>query len=296
VSPGRGEGAACAAGRAIKIFPPLLSARGYTASSHARPSQSGVGQGYTRVRAEPGGGDDGSIHRGAGVNASGGRRARAKRPREGGGMARERASRTLGPARAISPALFPSSPREPARVLSAAFASGGGRSQKPRPRGLRREVFELWRGAAKGDPVSILIGTLIGARSHFGLAFFVSFDFPDGFARRVGFARSCHGRLLPPSAFFSFPSVASRAFASRARTARDARRLTRTRRRHIARERHARASPARETSRRTRSRRSSATLRTAPRQLSEIPTVPGRRPPACRRRRARASGPSPPPP
>ena len=130
---------------------------------------------------------------------------------------------------------------------------------------------------------------------RFGI-FRFPFDFPDGFARRVGFARSCHGRLLPPSAFFSFPSVASRAFASRARTARDARRLTRTRRRHIARERHARASPARETSRRTRSRRSYATLRTAPRQLSEIPTVPGRRPPACRRRRARASGPSPPPP
>lgn len=175
VSPGRGEGAACAAGRAIKIFPPLLSARGYTASSHARPSQSGVGQGYTRVRAEAGGGDDGSIHRGAGVNASGGRRERAKRPREGGGMARERARRTLGPARAISPALFSSSPREPARVSSAAFASGGGggRWSRKTARG-RADFFEIRRGAAKGDPVSMLIGTLIGARSHFGLAFFVS--------------------------------------------------------------------------------------------------------------------------
>lgn len=207
VSPGRGEGAACAAGRAIKIFPPLLSARGYTASSHARPSQSGVGQGYTRVRAEAGGGDDGSIHhRGAGVNASGGRRARAKRPREGGGMARERARRTLGPARAISPALFSSSPREPARVLSAAFASGGGGGRgKPRPRGLRREVFESAR-RRKGDPVSILIGTLIGARSHFGLGFFVSVSNSpmDSRAESDSPARVTGG-LLPPSGVFLVP-------------------------------------------------------------------------------------------
>lgn len=227
---------------------------------------------------------------GAGLNAFGERRGQAKRRWEGRGMARERARRTLGPARAISPALFSSSPREPARVLIATFASVvekrgradfGARSSNP-------------RGAAKGNPVSILIGTLIGASSHFGYAFFVSLSLSPMNSRRVGFARSCHGRLLPPSAFFSFPSVARRAFASRARTARDARRLTRTRRRHIARERHARASSARETSRLTWSRRSSASSRTAPRQLSEIPTVPGRRPPWCRRCRARASGFSPP--
>ena len=85
-------------------------------------------------------------------------------------MARKRARRTLGPARAISPALFSSSPREPARVLIVTFASVvenrgradfGARSSNP-------------RGAAKGNPVSILIGTLIGASSHFGYAFFVS--------------------------------------------------------------------------------------------------------------------------
>lgn len=232
---------------------------------------------------------------GAGLNAFGERRGQAKRRWEGRGMARERARRTLGPARAISPALFSSSPREPARALSAAFASGGGgRRGKPRPRGLRREVFESARRRERQSGFDI--DRYLDRREFpFRLRIFrFPFAFPDEFARRVGFARSCHGRLLPPSAFFSFPSVARRAFASRARTARDARRLTRTRRRHIARERHARASPARETSRRTRSRRSSATLRTAPRQLSEIPTVPGRRPPWCRRCRARASGLSPP--
>lgn len=206
MSPGRGEGAACAAGRAIKIFPPLLSARGYTASSHARPSQSGVGQGYTRVRAEAGGGDDGSNHhRGAGVNASGGRRARAKRPREGGGMARERARRTLGPARAISPALFSSSPREPARVLSAAFASGGGgRRGKPRPRGLRREVFES--SARRRERRSGFdIDRHLDRRAfpfRFGI-FRFRFEFPGEFARRVGFARSCHGRAASPLRRFS---------------------------------------------------------------------------------------------
>ena len=224
---------------------------------------------------------------GAGLNAFGERRGQAKRRWEGRGMARERARRTLGPARAISPALFSSSPREPARVLIATFASVvenrgsadfGARSSNP-------------RGAAKGNPVSINIRYLDRREFPFRLRIFrFPFAFPDEFARRVGFARSCHGRLLPPSAFLSFPSVARRAFASRARTARDARRLTRTRRRHIARERHARASSARETSRLTWSRRSSASSRTAPRQLSEIPTVPGRRPPWCRRCRARASG------
>ena len=72
-------------------------------------------------------------------------------------MARERARRTLGPARAISPALFSSSPREPARVSSAAFASGGGgvggRWSRKTARG-RADFFEIIRrGAAKGDPV-----------------------------------------------------------------------------------------------------------------------------------------------
>ena len=107
---------------------------------------------------------------GAGLNAFGERRGQAKRRWEGRGMARKRARRTLGPARAISPALFSSSPRELARVLIATFASVvenrgradfGARSSDP-------------RGAAKGNPVSILIGTLIGASSHFGYAFFVS--------------------------------------------------------------------------------------------------------------------------